>query len=87
MVVYPGGIFYQHIDPARLRRIAREHLANGTPVADYLWADPAQPYRRREQLPHTPSPQQPTYGARNPRDDSRPQKKPRKTYDVDDFKW
>jgi hypothetical protein len=85
MVVYPGPVFYQYIDKARLPRIAREHLGNGVPVAEYLWVDPARrPWRDRHPTakPGTiPSPP----GKRN---DPGPRKeKPRKTYEVDDFKW
>jgi (2Fe-2S) ferredoxin len=87
MVVYPGGIFYQYIDRARLQRIAREHLAGGSPVADYLWSDPAQSYRRKDPRPGATPGSQPTYGRRPDPGGAKPQKKAKKSYDVDDFKW
>jgi (2Fe-2S) ferredoxin len=86
MVVYPGPVFYRYIDKARLQRIAREHLAGDTPVADFLWVDPEKSgWRDRRPYPPTPSPQTPSFDTTK---DKKPQKqKPRKTYDVDDFKW
>lgn len=48
-VVYPEGVWYDRLDEVRVRRIAREHLAAGNPVADWsfhlLYSEPdAVPY-------------------------------------------
>lgn len=44
-VVYPEGVWYDRLDEVRVRRIAREHLAEGQPVAEWafhlLYPDPA----------------------------------------------
>ncbi len=37
MVVYPGPIYYQAIDEARLREIAQAHLRDGMPIREYFW--------------------------------------------------
>jgi len=36
MVVYPEGIWYGGVTPERCERIAREHLAGGQPVAEWI---------------------------------------------------
>jgi len=86
VVVYPGPVFYQYVDKSRLVRIAREHLANGTPVVDYFHHD-----TRSRQPKSLPQPQR--SGTTFPRSwevsREKPEKKPKpkKTYEVDDFKW
>jgi (2Fe-2S) ferredoxin len=35
--VYPGPIFYNRLTPDAVRRIVREHLTGGEPVAEYLF--------------------------------------------------
>src|SRR5215216_1884701 len=37
MIVYPGPVYYQEVDRERLKRIAREHLAQDNPVNEYFW--------------------------------------------------
>ncbi len=37
MVVYPGPVYYQAMDEARLREIAKAHLRDGMPVREYFW--------------------------------------------------
>ena len=36
MNVYPGPTFYKLVDETAIERIVREHLVNGTPVAEYI---------------------------------------------------
>ena len=38
MVVYPDGIWYSRVTPARFERILRDHLIGGTPVAEWIIA-------------------------------------------------
>jgi cob(I)alamin adenosyltransferase len=37
MVVYPEGIWYHHMDEARLERIYREHILGGQPVEEFIF--------------------------------------------------
>jgi len=86
MVVYPGPVFYEHIDRDRLRRIAREHLANDTPVPEFFWDKNRPPRKIIPGNPATGSFDTSILSRQNP--DSKPRKpKPSKVYDVDDFKW
>ncbi|MDQ3930708.1 MAG: (2Fe-2S) ferredoxin domain-containing protein [Chloroflexota bacterium] len=87
MVVYPGPIYYQEVDAARLARIVREHFGRGVPVKEYFWLGP---HPKRLQVFDRAG-----YGTvprkENPDSISRaPERKPkerRSTPDVDDFKW
>ncbi len=47
MVVYPGPVYYQEVDPARLARIVREHFGRGLSVKEYFWTGP---YPKRLQV-------------------------------------
>lgn len=41
--VYPGPVCYGHITPEAITRIARDHLRNNAPVAEYVVADIPRP--------------------------------------------
>ncbi|MEA2576268.1 MAG: hypothetical protein QOH93_3566 [Chloroflexia bacterium] len=87
MVVYPGPVYYQEVDAARLSRIVQEHFGRGTPVKEYFWLGP---HPKRLQVFDRSA-----YGARfkqaevdtQVRDQDRKPKERRATPEVDDFKW
>src|SRR5262245_58602120 len=37
LTVYPEGIWYHHVDEARLERIYQEHILGGRPVEEYIF--------------------------------------------------
>jgi len=39
LVVYPEGIWYGSVNPARFERILQEHLLRGTPVREWIVAE------------------------------------------------
>ena len=39
MIVYPEGCFYSRVDIDNIPRIVKEHLVNGTPVTELLYAE------------------------------------------------
>lgn len=41
--VSPGNVYYNHVDAEAARRIAREHLAGGVVVRDYLFRPASAP--------------------------------------------
>ena len=86
MVVYPGPVFYQEVDRARIRRIAAEHLAGDRPVAEYFWVDTSG-YKatRTEKVTFSFD----SVAARKQVSTKEQQSKHsrKKTPDVDDFKW
>jgi (2Fe-2S) ferredoxin len=88
MVVYPGPTFYQEVDRARLRRIAVEHFGNGVPVTDFFWHDPiGSPRDVKKPLIDQPAHLPVPVDFFKARQDKSPKPKPKKTYEVDDFKW
>lgn len=87
MVVFPGPVFYERVDRARLERIAIEHLAGGEPVTEYFWDKNRQPHKiipgREFSKGFDPS----SLGRTSVEGSSKQKSKPRKAYEVDDFKW
>lgn len=43
LTIFPGGYRYATLTPQHIERIVREHLAQGTPVADLLHEPPHEP--------------------------------------------
>ena len=86
IVVYPGPTYYQEVDRPRLQRIAREHLANDSPVVEYFWQGPlglSRPFKKPPTGFRPPA--TPGYDSPKPRQEQKA--RPKKTYEVDDFKW
>lgn len=84
MVVYPGPVFYERVDRDRLRRIAVEHFLEDTPVPEFFW-DKNRPPRKIIPGRQFSKDYDPTSSFKNTDQPRKP--KPRKTYEVDDFKW
>jgi (2Fe-2S) ferredoxin len=84
MVVYPGPVFYQYVDKQKLQRIAREHLIGGRPVREYLHTH-SQPFQKKPPVSPVRAFEQPSPETSRQNEPRKP--KPKKAYDVDDFKW
>jgi (2Fe-2S) ferredoxin len=85
MVVFPGPIFYEGMDLERLRRVAKEHFADDVPISEFFW-DRTRPPRKI--IPGNNGVPQFDPAASKNKQEERPRKpKPRKVYEVDDFKW
>jgi (2Fe-2S) ferredoxin len=83
MVVYPGPVFYQGVDRARLLRIIAEHFLAGRPVTDYFWEAPGRGGRTEQKKPLIDAP---PGTATSPEPRFKPPKR-RPAPEVDDFKW
>jgi len=86
MVVYPGPVFYERVDKSRLRRIVAEHFAADRPVSEYFW-DRNRPPRKIIPGRDFSKGFDPSSFGRTHQEDKPRKPKPRKTYEVDDFKW
>lgn len=40
LVVYPDGIWYHHVDEARLASIVEQHLRGGEPIQEWVFHEP-----------------------------------------------
>ena len=90
LVIQPGAIYYEQVDPARLRRIVRQHLRENRPIPEWFYHDPAAAPRRPDPAPPVPSATRPAPYRPGPAVPPArpPTKKPRPPVrDVDDFKW
>lgn len=87
MVVFPGPVFYERVDRERLQRIALEHFARGVPVTEYFWDKNRAPRKiipgREFSKGFDPS----SLGRTSTTGTQKQKVRPRKTYEVDDFKW
>ncbi len=46
MVVYPEGTWYHGMTPERMEHFVQQHLIDGKPVAEWVFAENALPVRR-----------------------------------------
>lgn len=87
MVVYPGPVYYQEVDPTRLARIVVEHFGRGMPVKEFFWTGP---YPKRLQVldrsAYDAGKSLPARGTAPQESGNRPKVK-RPPPEVDDFKW
>jgi (2Fe-2S) ferredoxin len=90
IVVYPGPVYYQEMNAEKLGRLVAEHFGKGTPVRDFLWQGiqwrGAAP-RDESRTPRTSRLAPPSQKASSTSAPNRKPPKPRRTYEVDDFKW
>lgn len=92
MAIWPGPVYYEHVDTSRLRRIVREHLRDEHPIREWFYRDPGP--KRLDRPAYMPG-SSGSYGPSSPRPAAPlvPSKKPAVPYprrperDVDDFQW
>ncbi|HUS16116.1 MAG TPA: hypothetical protein VM536_14050, partial [Chloroflexia bacterium] len=92
MAIWPGPVYYEHVDAGRLRRIVREHLRDEHPIREWFYRDPGP--KRLDRPAYMPG-SSGSYGPSSPRPAAPlvPSKKPAVPYprrperDVDDFQW
>ncbi|HMA32936.1 MAG TPA: (2Fe-2S) ferredoxin domain-containing protein, partial [Chloroflexia bacterium] len=53
LVIWPGPIYYEQVDPSRLRRIVREQLGAGCPIREWFYQEEIP---QRDLRPRYPSP-------------------------------
>jgi (2Fe-2S) ferredoxin len=86
LAIWPGPIYYEEINIARLRRIVREHMRGGRPIREWFYHEPAPRHPRHipVHLPYVPPAAQhgPAQGKQH---NAHPPRRP--VRDVDDFKW
>jgi (2Fe-2S) ferredoxin len=87
LAIWPGPVYYEHVDAGRLRRIVREHLAEGRPIPQWFYHE--RPVRSAPRYTYTPGPLPEAHGAQTPPPRQPkagpPPRRPRP--EVDDFKW
>ena len=88
LAIWPGPVYYEEVNIARLRRIVREHMRAGRPIREWFYHEPAPAHPRHipGRLPYVaPVPQPST--VRRTEKARRASLHRRPTRDVDDFKW
>src|SRR5689334_17425533 len=89
LVIQPGAVYYEQVDPARLRTIVRRHLREGRPIPEWFYHDPAAaPMPAPRPVPASPLPRPVPSTRPSPPASPALGKKPRRPApEVDDFKW
>src|SRR3954451_22583000 len=89
MVIQPSTIYYEQVDPARLRTIVRRHLREGLPIPEWFYHDPATaPMPAPRPVPPSALPRPvPSTRPAQPASPALGKKPRRPAPDVDDFKW
>jgi (2Fe-2S) ferredoxin len=88
LAIWPGPVYYEEVDIARLRRIVREHMRGGRPIREWFYHEPAPrpPRHIRGRFPYVvPAPAAQHGPAHGKKHDSHGPRRP--VRDVDDFKW